>query len=147
MDLRPVTLALLAVVACSQPEGEAPVTRAAIRYDQHLSAGERVPAGDTLRNPVAGDATAQTLGEKLFSAMNCDGCHGGGATGFAAPSLVDGRWRYGGADAALFHSVFYGRPRGMPAYGGLMSEASIWQLVTYLSAQPVPATVPTQLWR
>lgn len=147
MGLRPVTVLLLAAAACNQPEGAAPTARAAIRYDQHVSAGARVPAGDTLKNPVAGNAAAAAQGEKLFSAMNCDGCHGGGATGFAAPSLVDGRWRYGGADAAQFHSVFYGRPRGMPAYGGLMSEASIWQLVTYLASQPIPVTVPTQSWR
>jgi len=146
MGLRPVTVLLLAAAACRQPDGAAPAARAAIRYDQHLSAGGRVPAGDTLKNPVAGNAAAGAQGEKLFSAMNCDGCHGGGATGFAAPSLVDGRWRYGGADAAVFHSVFYGRPRGMPAYGGLMDEASIWQLVTYLASQPTPTTVPTQAW-
>jgi cytochrome c oxidase cbb3-type subunit 3 len=147
MGLRPVAVLGLAALACRQPEGEPPAAREAIPYAQHVSAGGRVPAGDTLRNPVAGDAAAAALGEKLFSSMNCDGCHGGGATGFAAPSLVDGRWRYGGADAALFHSVFYGRPRGMPAYGGLMSESSIWQVVTYLASQPIPATVPTQAWR
>lgn len=146
MGLRPVAVLLLAAAACRHPEDAGPTTRSAIRYDQHVSAGERVPAGDTLHNPVAGNADAAAQGEKLFSSMNCDGCHGTGATGFAAPSLVDGRWRYGGADAALFHSVFYGRPRGMPAYGGLMSEASIWQLVTYLASQPIPATVPTQAW-
>ena len=147
MDLRPLAALLLAIAACREG-GRAPATaKTAIHYAQHVSAGGRVPAGDTLRNPLAGDAGAAALGEKLFSSMNCDGCHGGGATGFAAPSLVDGRWRYGGADAALFHSVFYGRPRGMPAYGGLMSDASIWQVVSYLSSQPVPATVPTEAWR
>lgn len=147
MDLRPVAALLMAALACRQPEAVTRSSRAAIRYDQHVAAGTRIPAGDTLTNPVAGSAEAAAQGEKLFAAMNCDGCHGGGATGFAAPSLVDGRWRYGGADAALFHSVFYGRPRGMPAYGGLVSDASIWQLVTYLRSQPLPATVPTQAWR
>ena len=147
MGLRPVTVLLLAAAACGRSDREAPVARAAIRYEQHLSAGGTAPAGDSLRNPMAGDSAAAALGEKLFSSMNCDGCHGGGATGFAAPSLVDGRWRYGGDDAAVFHSVFYGRPRGMPAYGAVMDEASIWRLVAWLASRPVPATVPTQTWR
>ena len=78
--------------------------------------------------------------------MNCDGCHGGGATWFAAPSLIDGRWRYGGADSSVFRSIAGGRPRGMPAFGGLLEERTIWQLVSYLRAQPVPNVVPTQEW-
>jgi cytochrome c oxidase cbb3-type subunit III len=145
VDLRPVALALI-FSACGEPNGAPPPAPAAVRYDQHVVAGTRAPVGDTLHNPFAGNAKAAGQGEKLFAAMNCDGCHGAGATGFAAPSLVDGRWRYGGADAALFHSVFYGRPRGMPAYGGIVGEASIWQMVAYLRAQPVPAGIPTQAW-
>ena len=49
----------------------------------------------SLRNPYAGEQKSATEGEKLFSSMNCDGCHGGGAVGFVGPSLSDGRWRYG----------------------------------------------------
>ena len=79
--------------------------------------------------------------------MNCDGCHGGGATGWVGPSLVDGRWRYGSTDGALFQSVFYGRPRGMPAYGGVMSAGAIWKVILYIRAQPVPADVPTERFK
>jgi cytochrome c oxidase cbb3-type subunit 3 len=78
--------------------------------------------------------------------MNCDGCHGGGAVGWVGPSLVDGRWRYGGTDGAVFQSIYYGRPRGMPAYGGILSPSAIWKIVTYLRAQPVPVDVPTESW-
>lgn len=146
MDLRALGPLLLVALACTPSEDDGS-SRQAIRYDQHVAAGGLTPVGDTLRNPSAGRGEAIATGEKLFAAMNCDGCHGGGALGFAAPSLVDGRWRYGGSDAALFHSVFYGRPRGMPAYGGVMAESAIWQVVSYLVAQPVPASVPTQAWR
>jgi cytochrome c oxidase cbb3-type subunit 3 len=62
------------------------------------------------------------------------------------PSLVDGRWRYGGADGEIFSSIYYGRPRGMPAYGGILTRDVIWRLVTYIQAQPVPNNVPTQSW-
>lgn len=146
MDIRSAVVLVFTVAACREPERTATTARAALRYDQHLAAGGRLPVGDSLRNPLAGDSTAAAQGEKLFASMNCDGCHGGGATGFAAPSLVDGRWRYGGADGALFHSVYFGRPRGMPAYGNVMSESSIWQVISYLRAQPVPANAPTEAW-
>src|ERR1051326_3482452 len=58
----------------------------------------------------------------------------------------DGRWRYGGTDGALFQSIFYGRPKGMPAYGGVMSPGAIWKVITYLKAQPIPNGVPTERW-
>ena len=58
------------------------------------------PAGD-MTNPFAGDSVSGADGAKIFSTMNCDGCHGGGALGWVGPSLVDGRWRYGGTDGAL----------------------------------------------
>ena len=118
----------------------------AVSYAQHAIAGGVVPPAIELKNPVAGDAAAAQQGEKFFAAMNCDGCHGVGAVGWVGPSLVDGRWRFGGEDGAVFHSIFYGRPRGMPAYGGILSSTTIWQLVTYLRTQPVPKEVPTVAW-
>ncbi len=78
--------------------------------------------------------------------MNCDGCHGGGAIGWVGPSLVDGRWRYGGADEDIFTSIFYGRPKGMPAYGGVIGTEGVWMLVAYIKAQAVPGVVPTTSW-
>jgi cytochrome c len=82
----------------------------------------------------------------LFGAMNCDGCHGGGAVGWVGPSLVDGRWRYGGADDEIFASIYYGRPKGMPAYGGVIGTDGVWMLVAYIKAQSIPTVVPTTSW-
>ena len=79
--------------------------------------------------------------------MNCNGCHGGGAVGFVGPSLTDGRWRYGGADGELFHSIYYGCAHGMPAYGGILPDTTIWQLIAYLRSEPVPGVVPTVVWQ
>ncbi len=145
--------ALFALAACGGPGDADPKADkaarnvpAAVRYDQYGSAGELAPPAEALVNPLIDEPGATEQGEALFAAMNCDGCHGAGAVGFIGPSLVDGRWRYGGDDGALFHSIFYGRPRGMPAYGGLLSDATVWQLVTFLRSQPVPAVVPTVAW-
>jgi len=118
-----------------------------VRYPEHVAAGGNQPPAGEIRNPLPIDSANAADGSKVFSAMNCDGCHGGGALGWVGPSLVDGRWRYGGTDGALFQSIFYGRPRGMPAYGGVMSPGAIWKVVSYIRAQPVPVTVPTESFK
>ena len=117
-----------------------------VSYAQIPAAGKLTLPAWTLINPFGADPNAAQQGQILFAAMNCDGCHGGGAVGFVGPSLVDGRWRYGGDDGALFHSIFYGRPHGMPAYGGLLNDATVWQLISYMRSQPVPGVVPTVAW-
>lgn len=117
-----------------------------VSYDEHPSAGLSEPPAVTLANPLDGDPNAAQQGKMLFAAMNCDGCHGGGAVGFVGPSLIDGRWRYGGGDGELFHSIYYGRAHGMPAYGGILPDTTVWQLITYVRSQPVPVVVPTVAW-
>ncbi|MGI8548184.1 MAG: c-type cytochrome [Gemmatimonadaceae bacterium] len=124
----------------------APTAPPAVRHDEHIFAGGIAPPGDTLHNPFAGDAKAAAAGAQLFTSMNCDGCHGGGATGWVGPSLSDGRWRYGGADGEIFQSIYYGRPHGMPAFGGALPQEFIWRIVTYLNTLPVPKDVPTESW-
>lgn len=142
--------ALLAAVACKggrEPSTEAATrgTAAAQSGDERIDAGGAVPAANALRaaRPARLDPKA---GAALFGSMNCDGCHGGGAVGWVGPSLVDGRWRYGGSDEEIFTSIFYGRPKGMPAYGGVIGTDAVWMLVAYIKAQAVPPVVPTTSW-
>jgi cytochrome c oxidase cbb3-type subunit III len=139
-------LVLAAPLGCHRADDNTRAIPPAIAYEFHVRAGGSNPPSGTLRNPLTHNAQAVKDGEKLFSVMNCDGCHGGGALGWVGPSLVDGRWRYGGADGEVYHSIFYGRPRGMPAYGGILSSDAIWKIVTYLRAQPIPKDVPTESW-
>lgn len=146
-----LALALLVLAACggsADPDAEQSAANVppAVSYDQHGSAGNLAPPAEDLVNPFSGDPGAAQQGKLLFATMNCDGCHGEGALGFVGPSLVDGRWRYGGEDGALFHSVFYGRPKGMPAYGGILADETIWQLVSYIQTEPLPDIVPTISW-
>jgi cytochrome c551/c552 len=112
-------------------------------YEAHVNAGGVAPPAQQALQPPKGNAGDAKAGEGLFSSMNCDGCHGGGATGWEGPSLVDGRWRYGGGDEEIFQSIFYGRPKGMPAYGGVVGADGVWMIVAYLKSQPVPNIVPT----
>jgi mono/diheme cytochrome c family protein len=153
--MRPLrALALLSVASiglCSCARHSAPsattsVVPPAVRYQAHLAAGGTPPAGGALTNPHAGDAAVAKQGALLFTTMNCDGCHGGDASGWVGPDLADGRWRYGGSDAEVFSTIYYGRPKGMPAFGGVLGTEGVWTLVTYIRSLPAPADVPTESW-
>jgi len=148
--LAPGLLTCLAVASCSrqaaEPSQGAGAPPPAIRYEAHIAASGIAPPGAALRNPHQGDPGVAKKGALLFTAMNCDGCHGGEGSGWVGPNLADGRWRYGGADAEVFNSIYYGRPKGMPAFGGLLDAEGVWTLVTYLRSLPVPGDVPTESW-
>jgi cytochrome c oxidase cbb3-type subunit 3 len=154
LRLRVLPLACLALCACtarSPPAAPAavadtPAAPPAIAYEAHLDAGGLKPPATTLRNPHAGDAAVAKSGALLFTTMNCDGCHGPDASGAVGPNLGDGRWRYGGADEEVFMSIYYGRPKGMPAFGGALGVDGVWTLVTYLRSLSVPENVPTESW-
>ena len=137
-----IAAAMMALIHVSLAEAQqAPPP--AIRYDQHVSVAGNPPPGATMHNPFKGDTAVVTQGSKLFTGFNCDGCHFGGS----GPSLTDGRWRYGGADGEIFMSIYYGRARGMPAFGGTLPPETIWRLVTYVqSFQPADSTIATTRW-
>jgi cytochrome c oxidase cbb3-type subunit 3 len=132
--------------ASAELPSAAPAPPPAIRYESHLAAGGLLPPGGVLKNPHAGDPGVAKAGAALFIAMNCDGCHGGDASGNMGPNLADGRWRYGGADDEVFMSIYYGRPRGMPAFGGAVGADGVWTLITYLRSLTPPPNVPTESW-
>jgi len=90
------------------------------------------PANDAMDHPYLRNAWATSEGKRLFSWMNCAVCHspnGGGAMG---PPLSDEEWIYGAAPENIFATISGGRPNGMPAYGGKLSNQQIWQLVAYV---------------
>ncbi len=153
MDLRLVTALLLlsgALASCREQHAPAEAgsgAAPAVAYEAHVTAGDSAPPGGNLRNPHAGDAAIARSGALLFTAMNCDGCHGADASGFVGPNLGDGRWRFGGSDAEVFSSIFYGRPHGMPAFGGTLGAEGVWTLVTYLRSLSPPPNLPTQTWQ
>lgn len=138
------------VVSCARHEVATPTpttaTPPAVRYESHIAAGDRLPVGATPDNPFRSDPQAPKTGAMLFTAMNCDGCHGADGSGWVGPNLADGRWRYGGADADIFSSIYYGRPKGMPAFGGALGPTGVWNIVAYLKSLPVPAGEATESW-
>jgi cytochrome c len=139
-------VAIVAAAACKGGEkGGDQATGQTVKSEDRIPAGGVLPAANALSAPRP-DNVSPDAGANLFASMNCDGCHGGGAIGWVGPSLVDGRWRYGGSDEEIFTSIFYGRPKGMPAYGGVIGTDGVWMLVSYIKAQEPPSVVPTTSW-
>ncbi|HET8833085.1 MAG TPA: c-type cytochrome [Gemmatimonadales bacterium] len=101
-----------------------------------------------ISNPYTGDKAAIMAGRRLFTGMNCAGCHSGYAGGGMGPSLRDSLWIYGNGDAQIFSSIAEGRPYGMPAWAGRLQDDQIWRLVAYIRTlgtgnEPVKPPTPS----
>jgi putative heme-binding domain-containing protein len=90
------------------------------------------------KNPFAGDANAAVVGASQFRA-NCAFCHGLGARGGGrGPDLTRAQKKHGNADADLYRTINEGVPgTAMPPNGATqqgvgMTEAEIWQVITYI---------------
>ena len=142
-----VSLALVMTQACRDSRAEEPPravqqvpARAAqdlagrfVSHAEHIQPGMVKPfAGLQLNNPHEGSAKAVETGGKLYVAYNCIDCHGADGSGAMGPSLADGRWHFGGRPGEVFESIYQGRPDGMPAWGGRISNEQIWMLVLYV---------------
>ena len=86
----------------------------------------------SLTNPYESNPQRIAEGGKLFVAYNCLDCHGAEGSGAMGPSLQDSRWHFGGTPGDVFQSIYEGRPDGMPAWGGRISDDEIWRLVAYV---------------
>lgn len=95
-----------------------------------LQPGEAAPQ-QIVHNEYEGNAFALTEGKRLFSQMNCTGCHahGGGAIG---PALMDDKWIYGSQPDQIFATIVEGRPNGMPSFRNKLPDYEIWQLAAYV---------------
>ncbi|MEO7038446.1 MAG: c-type cytochrome [Gemmatimonadaceae bacterium] len=89
----------------------------------------------TVKSPYAGNAAAIAEGHELFEKMNCAACHGYDMKGGMGPNLTDTYWRYGGAPADIYKSIFEGRPQGMPSWGRALTPTLIWKVVAYIESK------------
>ena len=131
--------------------GAAALTVAACDREEHHSRakpiGETVPAGESPPTIFPGNSTppaldyraklfdnnanAIALGQQLYMQMNCVGCHSHGGGGMGPP-LMDDEWRYGGRIDQIATTIAEGRPNGMPAWRGKLTEDQIWELAAYV---------------
>jgi cytochrome c oxidase cbb3-type subunit 3 len=104
-----------------------------MQHDENLPAGFPLAVTPVaVRNPYDGNQDAIKTGGQLFIAYNCLDCHGAEGSGAMGPSFQDGRWHFGGAPGEVFESIYQGRPDGMPAWGGRISNDQIWMLTAYV---------------
>jgi len=99
------------------------------------------------KNPFASDPAAAKIGASQFRA-NCAFCHGLGARGGGrGPDLTRAQKRHGSSDADLFRTINEGIPgTAMPPNGATqqgvgMTDAEIWQVITYIRSVEVKAPV------
>lgn len=97
-----------------------------------LAGGVSNTLATTILSPYGGDMAAANEGGALFVGMNCASCHGYTLKGGMGPDLTDTYWRYGGSPAAIYKSIFEGRPEGMPAWGRTLPPTLIWKVVAYI---------------
>jgi len=94
------------------------------------------PAGlnEDLANPLASDANATERGMRDFDAFNCSGCHGANGGGGMGPSLSNDKWIYRASAANIYLSIVQGRSAGMPAFGAMLPDRTVWELVAYIQS-------------
>ncbi len=130
-------VALLALAGCERerrayhgaPEGDNP--RPALTDFQPGAAAPQ--AASRIGLAYERNAYHISQGARWYRAFNCNGCHaaGGGAMG---PALMDEAWRYGGTIDQIHASILDGRPNGMPAWRGKLTDMQAWQLAAYVRA-------------
>lgn len=108
-----------------------------------------------LKSPFSDYASVAEEGRKIYSSLDCGGCHGGGGGGGMAAPLTNEVWIYGDDDDTLFRLITLGTGnlsldgafqkqgfvrRGsenvvgpMPPYGEIVdSEDKIWKIIAWI---------------
>jgi len=97
----------------------------------HLFPGAQ-PSSPIIKNPVQGDPNAEQRGMTYFINFNCVGCHAANGGGGMGPALSNNIFIYGSQPENIYLSIYQGRPNGMPAWGAVLPDSVIWDLVTYI---------------
>ena len=128
-------LLLLSLGACKREERGFRVAPPAADKIQAKSLSDLAPAGASapvsVTNGYEENAFATAEGQKLYTSMNCVGCHAHGGGGMAPP-LIDNKWIYGSQPQQIFATIVEGRPNGMPSFRGKIPDHQVWQLVAYV---------------
>lgn len=96
------------------------------------------PGGNTsglqpnMENPLKNDPDAVARGMRDFDTFNCSGCHMGNGGGGMGPALSNRSWIYRDSPANIYLSIAQGRSAGMPAFGAMLPDRTIWELVAFI---------------
>ena len=102
-----------------------------------------VPVRPQIHMPALEDPAAPQRGMMAFNAFNCVGCHMGNGGGGMGPALSAGNFIYGDEPENIYLTIVQGRPRGMPAWGSVLPNQTVWDLVAYIRNL---AKAPTPQW-
>lgn len=94
-----------------------------------------------MQNPLANDPDAVVRGMHDFDNFNCSGCHMANGGGGMGPALSDSKWLYRKSAGNIYLDIAQGRGAGMPAFGAMLPDRTIWELVAYvqsISHKPPP---------
>jgi len=130
-----LTFVLAGLIACEREErgfrvNNPDANRINSKQLTTLNAGERTAPPQVI-NEYEDNAYALSEGKRLFSQMNCVGCHAHGGGGMG-PALMDNKWIYGSQPEQIFSTVVEGRPNGMPSFRGKLPDYQVWQLAAYV---------------
>ena len=94
------------------------------------------PAGlnPNMQNPLANDPDPAQRGMRDFDSFNCSGCHAANGGGGMGPSLSDDAWIYRSSPANIYLTILQGRSAGMPAFGAMLPDRTVWELVAYIQS-------------
>jgi cytochrome c oxidase cbb3-type subunit III len=130
-----LALALIAISSCKREERTFRTDPPFVSNVQNIPVTSFAAGGattqPTIKNDYESNAYAMSEGKRLFTAMNCSGCHfqGGGGIG---PPLMDAKWIYGSEPAQVFATIIQGRPNGMPSYANKLPDYQMWQIAAYV---------------
>ncbi len=138
-------LAIVLLAACRREQRSFSDIAAAARRQEPPPLSSNRPGAPPPKDPSAAgppilprgragtvNAYAISQGQLLYQQFNCAGCHALAGGGSIGPPLMDATWIYGGDPEDVYRSIVEGRPNGMPAFGGKIPEALVWQLVAYV---------------
>ena len=130
-----ILIAAMALVGCERESRRFEEPRGAAAIPQSLRQSDIQPVVASAPAPVANayeeNAPALSEGQRLYRWYNCNGCHANGGGG-QGPPLMDDTWIYGSEPANIYATIVQGRPNGMPAFGGRITESQVWKLAAYV---------------
>lgn len=89
---------------------------------------------------LTADSLRAARGKALY-ATNCVACHGADGKGnpaLGAPNLTDKVWLHGSGEPTIMETIAKGRNNQMPAHKGLLTEAQIHLVSTYVYSLSAP---------
>jgi cytochrome c oxidase cbb3-type subunit 3 len=129
-------VALLALGAAAMAQSDNPAAPTFNEPFRSVPVSHLLPNGGgelpDIQNPMAKDPASAQRGMKFFSDMNCIGCHAPNGGGGEGPALSNIPWIYGDSPANIYLTIVQGRPNGMPAFGTLLPDDVVWDLVSYI---------------